>query len=56
MGQRLTNMEFAQRRVQAERAHYKRLLADPYAEELSEQELVELNRMLDRATREEGAA
>lgn len=42
---RLTNMQFAQRRVLAERAHWKRLAEEG---ELSEQDLVELNRLFAR--------
>jgi Mn-containing catalase len=52
-GEILSNMQFAQRRVLAERAHYKRLLTDPYAEELSEQEIVELRRAFESFDREE---
>lgn len=41
-------MEFAQRRVLAERTYYKRMLDNPYnTDELSEQEMVELRRYLD---------
>ena len=50
MAQTLTNLQFAQRRVLAERTHMKRLLDNPYnTDELTEQEMVELRRYLDAA-------
>jgi hypothetical protein len=46
MSRRLTNFEFAQKRVQAERAAFKRALTDPNADPLDEQALVEMRRLL----------
>lgn len=57
MGRRLSNFEFAQLRVRAERNHYKQeiirhcaqdMLTNPYCE-LDEQDILELNRLIDRS-------
>lgn len=57
MGRKLSNFEFAQLRVRAERNYYKQeiirtcaqdMLANPYCE-LDEQDILELNRLIDRS-------
>lgn len=57
MARKLSNFEFAQRRVKAERRYYQQeiirtcaqdMLANPYCE-LDEQDILELNRLIDRS-------
>ena len=46
-GQRLSNMQFAQKRVAVERLHALRSIVDQPFDEITEQDMVELNALIN---------
>ena len=50
-GRRLSNMEFAQKRVAVERLHQLRSIVDQPFDEITEQDMVELNALINNYDR-----